>query len=115
MAGRVGQRRGLTRIEQNMKTNPVPKLLVTLSLISACSALAQPFSSGSDGSYGPLNVTSNTVLDLPPDGKFLCTTITIANGTTLSFRRNALNTPVYLLATSNVVISGTIRDRKSVV
>lgn len=71
-------------------------------------AAGQGFTSGSTGSYGPLNVTSNTVLDLPPDGIFNCTTIDIANGVTLSFRRNSLNTPVYLLATSNVTVQGII-------
>jgi len=85
------------------------KLLTFVLTLSVClPTLAQPFSSGSDGSYGPLNVTSNTTLQLPPDGIFKCTTITVASGTTLSFTPNALNTPVYLLATSNVTINGTI-------
>lgn len=66
------------------------------------------FQSGSDGSYGPLTVTVSTNLDLPPDGIFRCTTITVAQGATLGFRRNALNTPVYLLATGDVIINGTI-------
>jgi hypothetical protein len=66
------------------------------------------FDSGSDGSYGPMNITSNTTLALPPDGKFKCTTITIGPNRTLRFTPNALNTPVYLLATSNVTINGTI-------
>ena len=83
---------------------------LTLALAwSVClTALAQPFNSGSDGSYGALNVTSNTTLQLPPDGIFKCTTITVASGVTLSFTPNALNTPVYLLATGDVAINGTI-------
>ena len=76
-------------------------------LLAAPSARAQ-FSSGSNGSYGPLDVTENTTLDLPADGIFHCTTITIAQNTTLRFNRNALNTPVYLLATGDVTIDGTI-------
>src|SRR5712692_5816134 len=79
-----------------------------LSVIITQSALSQGFSSGSTGAYGPLNVTSNTTLNLPPDGIFNCTTIRIAPSVTLTFNRNALNTPVYLLATSNVTINGTI-------
>src|SRR5712692_9762493 len=79
-----------------------------LSVIITQSALSQGFSSGSTGAYGPLNVTSNTTLNLPPDGIFNCTTIRIAPSVTLTFNRNALNTPVYLLATSNVTITGTI-------
>ncbi len=91
-----------------MKANNITNIVIGLCAVSALSLPAQPFSSGSDGSYGPLNVTSNTVLDLPPDGKFNCTTIDVAPSVALSFRRNALNTPVYLLATSNVTINGVI-------
>lgn len=69
---------------------------------------AQSFNSGSDGSYGPMNITSNTTLSLPPNGIFNCTTITITSGSTLTFIRNPLNTPVYLLATGDVSIAGKI-------
>jgi hypothetical protein len=69
---------------------------------------AQGFTSGSTGSDGPFNITTNTTLDLPTNGIFHCTTITVDQGATLSFRRNPLNTPVHLLATGNVVINGTI-------
>ena len=71
-------------------------------------ALAQGFVSGSTGAFGPLNITTNTTLELPPDGVFHCTTITIQGSRILSFRRNPLNTPVQLLATADVVINGTI-------
>jgi hypothetical protein len=71
-------------------------------------AKAQGFDSGSDGSMGALDVRSNTVLALPPDGIFRFTTVTIAGGTTLTFTPNALNTPVYLLATGDVTIDGAI-------
>jgi hypothetical protein len=89
------------------------KTLVLLTTAAALAKLAEQtsvaqFHSGSDGSYGPLNVTSNTTLDLPPDGIFNCTSITVAQGTTLTFRRNPLNTPVFLLATSNILIQGVI-------
>ncbi len=86
-----------------------PVLTVALSVMGIVGVSnAQPFSSGSDGSYGAMNITNNTVLDLPPNGIFNCTTINVAPGVTLSFRTNAHNTPVYLLATSNVTIRGTI-------
>ena len=87
-------------------------LLVTVAAI--CIGLegptvpAQTFSSGSDGSMGALTVTSNTTLQLPPDGKFHFTRITINAGQTLVFNRNAMNTPVYLLATEDVAINGSI-------
>lgn len=71
-------------------------------------AQGQGFASGSSGAFGPLNVTANTTLDLPADGILHCTTIQVAAGAKLTFRRNALNTPAYLLATGDVEIAGTI-------
>ena len=83
--------------------------LAILCALFAWSATAQTnFTSGSDGSYGPMNITTDTTLNLPPDGIFRCTTINVASGATLRFNKNALNTPVYLLATNDVTIGGTI-------
>ncbi len=79
-----------------------------MSASLALNASAQSFVSGSNGSYGPLHITADTTLEMPPDGRFHCTTITIANGATLRFTPNARNTPVRLLATGDVVISGII-------
>ena len=56
----------------------------------------------------PSNIATDTVLPMPANGIFNCTTINVASGKTLRFSANALNTPVYLLATGNVTISGTI-------
>jgi hypothetical protein len=80
--------------------------LIVATLTRAASA--QPFDTGSTGADGALNVISNTTLNLPASGIFNFTTITVASGTTLTFNRNPLNTPVHLLATSNVTINGTI-------
>jgi hypothetical protein len=81
-------------------------LTVVICALHAAKALAQ-FESGSDGSYGPMNISSNTNLNVPANGVFNCTTITIAGANTqVTFNRNGLNTPIYLLAQSNVVISG---------
>jgi hypothetical protein len=79
-------------------------LLLGLSLTNT---LAQ-FSSGSDGSYLAMNITTNTTLNMPTNGLFNCTTINVASNATLTFIPNALNTPVYLLATGDVTVSGTI-------
>jgi hypothetical protein len=70
--------------------------------------LGQTFNSGSTGADGPFNPTSNTTLALPPNGVFNFTQINIPSGITVTFSRNAANTPVILLATGNVTISGTI-------
>ncbi|QTN31256.1 hypothetical protein HZ994_02555 [Akkermansiaceae bacterium] len=85
-----------------------PKLIMASALAAALAsgtAMAQ-FDSGSNGSYGPMNITSNTTLQLPEDGVFHCTTITIASGATLKFSKNSANTPVYLLATGDVTFTG---------
>lgn len=83
-------------------------LTAFLSAAALPQAHAQGFTSGSTGSDGPLNITTNTTLDLPANGIFNCTTINVSTGATLRFNRNALNTPVYLLATGDVVINGTV-------
>ena len=74
---------------------------------------SQIFSSGSNGSYGPIDIPENeqVTLDMPTDGIFHATTITIGPAASLSFKKNAGNTPVYLLATGDVVIEGTISVR----
>lgn len=68
----------------------------------------QGFSSGSTGSFGPINVTGGATIDLPPNGIINATTVTVASGGTLNFNRNVLNTPVFLLATGDIDIQGLI-------
>jgi hypothetical protein len=77
-------------------------------VFASFASLAQNFSSGSDGSYGILNVIADTTLDVPDSGVFNCTTINVASGKVLKFRRNAANTPVHLLATGDVSVAGRI-------
>ncbi len=74
------------------------------------SARAQLFDFGSDGSFGTISVGDNTTMtvNLPPDGIINATTVTVGSGGTLRFNRNPLNTPVYLLATGNVLVRGQI-------
>lgn len=67
-----------------------------------------PFSAGSDGSLGAVTITSNTVIDLPPDGRLKFASLTVNSGRTLSFRKNALNTPVRILSQGEILINGTI-------
>lgn len=68
---------------------------------------AADFSAGSDGSFGAINLANNAsqVIELPPDGILHCTTVTLGFNAQLSFKRNALNTPVYLLATGAVLLN----------
>ena len=83
-------------------------LLMMLCSFSAGVFAADPFDCGSTGTNGAWNITQSTNIALPPDGIFNCTTINVAAGVTLGFIRNPLNTPVYLLATGDVQIDGTV-------
>ena len=81
----------------------------TLALTLAVSLpAAADIHNGSTGALGALNVTTSQTLALPADGVLNYSTVFIAAGVTLSFQRNALNTPVFLLATGDVVINGNI-------
>ncbi len=100
---------GNNRIMNIMKktaSTTLMTLIATLLVVTAGPLSAVPFDSGSDGSYGAIDVTNSMTLDIPSNGVFNCTTIAVRNGTTLYFRTNALNTPVYLLAQGDVVIEG---------
>ena len=79
-----------------------------LALATVLQSSGQTFNSGSTGANGALNVTENTTIALPPDGVLHYTTITIGADATLTFTRNSLNTPAYLLAQGDVVVNGII-------
>src|SRR5262249_51244183 len=79
-------------------------LAAALLLLLAAPLQAQNFNSGSDGSDGAFTMSQDTTLDVPPDGIFNFTTVTITAGT-LRFNRNALNTPVFVLATGDISIT----------
>lgn len=83
--------------------------LIYLSLLSLLmTAQAFAFTSGSTGALGAFNPTSHTTVQLPPDGILNYTTINIPAGVSVSFAKNATNTPVYMLATGNVTIAGIV-------
>lgn len=80
-----------------------------LCAIASLTAHAQgTFVSGSTGADGALNPTESQTLQLPESGVFNFTTINIPTNVTIRFSRNAKNTPVVILATGTVSISGTI-------
>ena len=82
-----------------------------ISLFIGVSSLSAQFLSGSDETDGALDITVDTTVDLDADGIFHHTTINVAEGATLTFNANDLNTPIHLLATGNVLIEGTIDVR----
>ncbi len=92
-----------------MKTHLYTTIALGLWLALVPALWAQAFNSGSDGSFGPINAnTGDVTIDLPPDGVIHATTVTVNSGRTLRFKRNALNTPVTLLATGDVTLAGTV-------
>lgn len=83
-------------------------LAVMLIGLGAEAARAQ-FDSGSDGSFGPINLapfSGLTAIQLPPDGVIKATTVTVNVGSQLVFAKNALNTPVILLCQGDVILDG---------
>jgi hypothetical protein len=82
-----------------------PAALVCALLFSAGAAA---FDSGSTGALGALNVTVNQEIELPADGILNYTTVNIPAGVTVTFKKNAANTPVHILASGNVTLAGTI-------
>ncbi len=77
-------------------------------LIGSEDVWAQSFNSGSTGALGAFSPATNTVVTLPADGILNYTTVTIPTGVTVTFQRNATNTPVTMLASGNVTIAGII-------
>jgi len=77
-------------------------------LFSAVPVHGQSFVSGSTGADGPFAPTSNQAVQVPPGGVFNFTTINIPSSVTITFIRNASNSPVTMLATGNVTIAGAI-------
>ncbi|MEW5744156.1 MAG: hypothetical protein AB1805_01770 [Nitrospirota bacterium] len=89
-------------------------LLTVASIMVSTSAYAV-FDSGSSCNnasdpdcLGALSPTVNTEVQLPPDGILDYTTVSIPSGVTVTFKRNAANTPVIIRTTGNVTIAGTI-------
>ena len=74
--------------------------------VPASPALA--FNSGSTGVDGAFAPTADTVVQLPANGVLNYTTVNIPTGVTVTFKGNAANTPVYILATGDVTIAGAL-------
>ena len=77
-----------------------------LALLWAMPAWA--FDSGSTDADGALSPTVDTQVALPADGILHYSTVNIPSEVTVTFARNALNTPVRILVSGDVTIDGTI-------
>ena len=82
-------------------------------MLAAVSPWTWAFSSGSTGVDGALTPTVNTEVVLPPSGILNYSSINIPAGVTVTFKRNATNTPVVLLVSGNATISGILNLRGS--
>jgi hypothetical protein len=89
-----------------MKTTQLPKLALALLALVPLSVLA--LDSGSTGSDDVFNPSVNTERQVPASGVFNFTTVNIPSGVKVTFKKNATNTPVVILATGDVTIAGTI-------
>ena len=97
-----------------MKAQPTIRLsrvaAIGFLLIWSQAAQSQSFSSGSTGADGALTVPSVgvTTVTVRAGGVYNHTTVNIPSGGTLRFLRGADNSPVVILATGDVTISGTV-------
>lgn len=95
-----------------MKAKRFLNVILTCLWVSAWPSLVPlanaAFDSGSTGADGAFNPTTNTALQIPESGVFNFTTVNIPSGVAVTFKRNTQNTPVTILASGNVTISGTI-------
>ncbi len=77
---------------------------ITLLAVSYANA----FDSGSTGVDGAFSPQSDIQVSLPPDGILNYTSLLIPNGVTVTFEKNANNTPVVILVQEDAVIAGTL-------
>lgn len=83
--------------------------IVFLLAGAAVTAEGATFTSGSTGADGAFSPTANTTLTVPASGVFNFTTVTIPASITVTFKKNAANTPVVILAMGDVTIGGWIK------
>ena len=91
-------------------TRIISRTVPTLLLLLWCRVAQAQVNSGSNGSDGAFNPTTNTVINMAdhPDGIYHYTSVNIPVGVYVSFIPNANNSPVVWLVQSNCVIDGTV-------
>lgn len=86
-----------------------PRILALLLAVGAMSSTqAAPFNSGSTGADGVFNPTTSVELQMPPNGIFNFASVNIPSGVTVTFKKNAANTPVIILSQGDVTINGVL-------
>jgi hypothetical protein len=91
-------------------TRIISRTVPIILLLLLCRAAHAQVNSGSNGSDGAFNPTTNIVINMAdhPNGIYQYTSVNISNVVTVTFIPNANNTPVVWLVQSNCVISGQI-------
>jgi len=87
---------------------PASLRAIAAGVALSCPIAAAAYDSGSSGADGALAPTVNTEIVLPPSGVFNYSSVNIPTGVTVTFRKNATNTPVVMLVSGNVTIAGTL-------
>jgi len=88
--------------------NLIVGALVSVFFLTWSGTSFATFDSGSTGADGAFNPSADIEVVLPSDGILNYTTVYIPAGVTVTFQKNQDNTPVYMLATGDVDIAGTI-------
>lgn len=85
-------------------------VVAALSFFCAAATLQaqNTFSSGSTGADGAFAPTTTQSLAVPESGVFNFTTVNIPSGVTITFTRSSTNKPLTILASGDVLITGTI-------
>lgn len=91
-----------------MRTSFVNKKRLVLAALFAAVNSCWAFDSGSTGADGAFNPSASQSVQLPPDGVLNYTSVNIPTGVTVTFKKNAANTPVTILASGDVTIAGTL-------
>ncbi len=84
---------------------PLRMLALALAFAGTGSHAYDRGGTGADGAFAP---TVSTELQLPPDGVFNFSSVSIPAGVTVVFKRNAANTPVVWKVAGDVTVAGTI-------
>ena len=95
------------RIKQVLPLSILTRALFASTLF-ASAGLVHAFSSGSTGADGVLNPAVSTEIVLPASGILQYSSINIPAGVTVTFKKNAQNTPVQLLVSGDVTVTGSL-------
>ncbi|HLO94966.1 MAG TPA: hypothetical protein VK195_11650, partial [Burkholderiaceae bacterium] len=95
-------------MQSNARSLRLAMSALAAGLVFAAPSVQAAVNSGSTGVDGVLNPVTNKEVELPPDGVLNYTSVSIPKGVTVTFKRNKLNTPVYMLVSGDVLIQGTL-------